>query len=155
MSKAKILVVDDDAISLELMEAMLVPNGYEIITAETNATPLALPKVPPPAPTICAAFSVKVAVLSTAPLLPLKGTLADVAGKITVESVFSNPAFLRYTVITNLVDSSGRVLTDRKLLVLMRSNPELGTYKALRLSFIGLLPSIEGWSNPGRSLVMD
>jgi len=37
MSKAKILVVDDDAISLELMEAMLVPNGYEIITANDGS----------------------------------------------------------------------------------------------------------------------
>ena len=33
MRKAKIMVVDDDAQSLELMEAMLVPNGYEVITA--------------------------------------------------------------------------------------------------------------------------
>ena len=42
MSKAKILVVDDDAISLELMEAMLVPNGYEIITANDGSKAVAI-----------------------------------------------------------------------------------------------------------------
>ena len=42
MSKAKLLVVDDDAISLELMEAMLVPNGYEIITANDGSKAVAI-----------------------------------------------------------------------------------------------------------------
>ena len=42
MSKAKILVVDDDATSLELMEAMLVPNGYEIITANDGSKAVAI-----------------------------------------------------------------------------------------------------------------
>jgi CheY-like chemotaxis protein len=42
MSKAKILVVDDDASSLELMEAMLVPNGYEIITANDGSKAVAI-----------------------------------------------------------------------------------------------------------------
>ena len=42
MSKAKILVVDDDAISLELMEAMLVPNGYEVITANDGSKAVAV-----------------------------------------------------------------------------------------------------------------
>ena len=42
MSKAKILVIDDDASSLELMEAMLVPNGYEIITANDGSKAVAI-----------------------------------------------------------------------------------------------------------------
>jgi CheY-like chemotaxis protein len=42
MSKAKILVVDDDASSLELMEAMLVPNGYEIITTNDGSKAVAI-----------------------------------------------------------------------------------------------------------------
>jgi CheY-like chemotaxis protein len=42
MSKAKILVVDDDASSLELIEAMLVPNGYEIITANDGSKAVAI-----------------------------------------------------------------------------------------------------------------
>ena len=40
MRKAKIMVVDDDAQSLELMEAMLVPNGYEVITASDGSKAL-------------------------------------------------------------------------------------------------------------------
>lgn len=36
-SKQKILVVDDDEQSRELMEAMLIPNGYDVITAENGA----------------------------------------------------------------------------------------------------------------------
>ena len=40
MSKAKIMVVDDDTISLELIEAMLVPNGYEVITASDGSKAL-------------------------------------------------------------------------------------------------------------------
>jgi CheY-like chemotaxis protein len=31
--KKKILVVDDDPVSLELMEAILLPNGYSVVTA--------------------------------------------------------------------------------------------------------------------------
>ena len=42
MSKAKILVIDDDASSLELMEAMLVPNGYEIITTNDGSKAVAI-----------------------------------------------------------------------------------------------------------------
>ena len=42
MSKAKILVVDDDPSSLELMEAILVPNGYEIITANDGSKAVAI-----------------------------------------------------------------------------------------------------------------
>ena len=42
MSKAKILVVDDDASSLELIEAMLVPNGYEIITTNDGSKAVAI-----------------------------------------------------------------------------------------------------------------
>ena len=42
MSKAKLLVVDDDASSLELMEAMLVPNGYEIITTNDGSKAVAI-----------------------------------------------------------------------------------------------------------------
>jgi len=42
MSKAKILVVDDDPSSLELIEAMLVPNGYEIITANDGSKAVAI-----------------------------------------------------------------------------------------------------------------
>jgi CheY-like chemotaxis protein len=42
MSKAKILVVDDDVLSLELMKAMLVPNGYEIITADDGSKAVAI-----------------------------------------------------------------------------------------------------------------
>ena len=42
MSKAKILVVDDDGSSLELMEAMLVPNDYEIITADDGLKAVAI-----------------------------------------------------------------------------------------------------------------
>ena len=41
MSKVKIMVVDDDAQSLELIEAMLVPNGYEVITANDGAKAVA------------------------------------------------------------------------------------------------------------------
>jgi DNA-binding response OmpR family regulator len=41
MSKAKILVVDDDMQSLELIEAMLVPNGYEVITASDGSKAVA------------------------------------------------------------------------------------------------------------------
>ena len=40
MRKAKIMVVDDDAQSLELMEAMLVPNGYEVITVSDGSKAL-------------------------------------------------------------------------------------------------------------------
>ena len=40
MRKAKIMVVDDDAQSRELMEAMLVPNGYEVITASDGSKAL-------------------------------------------------------------------------------------------------------------------
>jgi putative two-component system response regulator len=41
MSKAKIMVIDDDVTSLELIEAMLVPNGYEVITANDGSKALA------------------------------------------------------------------------------------------------------------------
>lgn len=37
MSKAKIMVVDDDVTSLELIEAMLVPNSYEVITSSDGS----------------------------------------------------------------------------------------------------------------------
>ena len=48
MRKFKIMVMDDDALSLELMEAMLVPNGYEVITASDslNAVDLSIVKNP-------------------------------------------------------------------------------------------------------------
>jgi len=42
MRKFKIMVVDDDVKSLELMEAMLVPKGYEVITIGSPSTALAL-----------------------------------------------------------------------------------------------------------------
>ncbi len=35
-SKQKILVVDDDEQSRELMEAMLTPHGYDVVTAENG-----------------------------------------------------------------------------------------------------------------------
>ncbi len=41
MSKAKILVVDDDMQSLELIEAMLIPNGYDVITASDGSKAVA------------------------------------------------------------------------------------------------------------------
>ena len=41
MSKVKIMVVDDDVTSLELIEAMLVPNGYEVITASDSSKAVA------------------------------------------------------------------------------------------------------------------
>jgi len=48
MRKFKIMVMDDDALSLELMEAMLVPNGYEVITTSDslNAVDLSIVKNP-------------------------------------------------------------------------------------------------------------
>ena len=48
MRKFKIMVMDDDALSLELMEAMLVPNGYEVITTSDslNAVTLIIAKNP-------------------------------------------------------------------------------------------------------------
>ena len=42
MRKFKIMVMDDDALSLELMEAMLVPNGYEVITTSDSLNSVAL-----------------------------------------------------------------------------------------------------------------
>jgi len=42
MSKAKIMVVDDDTQSLELIEAKLVPNGYEVITASDGSNAVAI-----------------------------------------------------------------------------------------------------------------
>ena len=42
MRKFKIMIVDDDVKSLELMEAMLVPKGYEVITIGSPSTALAL-----------------------------------------------------------------------------------------------------------------
>jgi len=47
MRKFKIMVMDDDALSLELMEAMLVPNGYEVITTSDslNAVELSIVKI--------------------------------------------------------------------------------------------------------------
>lgn len=41
-SKQKILVVDDDEQSRQLMEAMLTPHGYDIITAENGEVGVAL-----------------------------------------------------------------------------------------------------------------
>jgi len=41
MSKAKIMVVDDDVTSLELIEAMLVPNDYEVITVSDSSKAVA------------------------------------------------------------------------------------------------------------------
>jgi len=38
MRKFKIMVVDDDVKSFELMEAMLVPKGYEVITTSSPST---------------------------------------------------------------------------------------------------------------------
>jgi len=42
MRKFKIMVVDDDALSLELMEALLVPNGHEVITTSDSLNSVAL-----------------------------------------------------------------------------------------------------------------
>lgn len=41
-SKQKILVVDDDEQSRQLMEAMLTPHGYDVITAENGEIGVAL-----------------------------------------------------------------------------------------------------------------
>jgi len=41
MSKTKIMVVDDDIQSLELIEAMLVPNGYQVVTANDGSKAVA------------------------------------------------------------------------------------------------------------------
>ena len=42
MRKYKIMVVDDDVKSLELMEAMLVPKGHEVITTSDSLNAVAL-----------------------------------------------------------------------------------------------------------------
>jgi len=41
-SKQKIMVVDDDEMSRQLMEAMLTPRGYDVITAENGEAGIAL-----------------------------------------------------------------------------------------------------------------
>lgn len=42
MPKSKIMVVDDDVKLLELMEAMLVPKGHEVITTSDSLNAVAL-----------------------------------------------------------------------------------------------------------------
>jgi adenylate cyclase len=42
MSKSKIMVIDDDMKSLELMEALLVPKGHEVITTSNPLQAIAL-----------------------------------------------------------------------------------------------------------------
>jgi len=48
MSKSKIMVIDDDVKSLELMEAILVPRGYEVITTNNPLQAVALITVEKP-----------------------------------------------------------------------------------------------------------
>jgi CheY-like chemotaxis protein len=48
MSKSKIMVIDDDVKSLELMEAILVPRGYEVITTDNPLQAVALITVEKP-----------------------------------------------------------------------------------------------------------
>lgn len=47
--KTKILVVDDDTRSQKLVEAMLTPRGYEVVTAETGEKGIALVRETKPA----------------------------------------------------------------------------------------------------------
>jgi two-component system alkaline phosphatase synthesis response regulator PhoP len=42
MSKSKIMVIDDDTKSLELMEAILIPKGHEVITISDSLQAVAL-----------------------------------------------------------------------------------------------------------------
>jgi len=42
MSKAKIMVIDDDVQSLELMEAMLFPKGHDVIITSDSSKAIAL-----------------------------------------------------------------------------------------------------------------
>ena len=48
MSKSKIMVIDDDVKSLELMAAILVPRGYEVITTNNPLQAVALITVEKP-----------------------------------------------------------------------------------------------------------